>query len=40
MTWICENCEAENSDLTADCEECGEINVDLINRYLEADTDF
>lgn len=38
--WICENCNAENSDLTAKCEECGGTNLEALERYLEGDTDF
>jgi ribosomal protein L40E len=38
--WICENCGAENSALTAKCEECGDTNLEVLDRYLEDDTDF
>jgi len=38
--WICENCGTQNGDCTAKCEECGDINVELLERYQEGDTDF
>ena len=35
--WICDNCGTENSDLTAKCDECGELNLEILERYQEGE---
>ena len=33
--WICENCDSQNGDCTAKCEECGAINLEMLEEDVE-----